>query len=115
MATLVVAGCTVKVNVCVASVPTPLRAVSESVNLPAASGVPEMVTVPSSWGEKVSPAGSAPVVASTGVGVPVAVTVNENGTCTVPFALSALVNIGGSPTDSASGSDVLARNLAFPE
>ena len=56
-------GCaTVSVNVCVASLPTPLVAVNVIVALPPAVGVPMMAAVPSPLSVSDSPAGRLPAL-----------------------------------------------------
>ncbi len=59
-----------------------------------AAGVPASVAVPSPLLTKVTPEGSAPVSLSTGLGVPVVVTVNVPAVLVVNVVLSALVITG---------------------
>src|SRR5260370_1056081 len=79
------------VNVCVASVPTPLCAVNVIGNTPVTVGVPLRTSVVAL---KVTPFGSGPVSAMVGAGNPVAVTVNDPGAFRVNVALVALVIAG---------------------
>ncbi len=60
------------------------------------------MALPSWLSAKVTPLGRAPVLDSVGVGVPLAVTVEDPGEPTVKVALFPLVNVGAAPTTRAN-------------
>ena len=96
----VIAGAdfTVRVNDCVAFVPTPLAAVMVNGNDPVAVGVPASVAVPFPLSTKDTPAGKEPVSDSVGVGGPAAVTVKVPAEPAVKEALFPLVITGAALT-----------------
>jgi hypothetical protein len=64
---------------------------------------------------KVTPLGSAPDSLNVGVGLPVAVTVNEPGTPTPNFVLFALVIAGGLLTTSVAGPETAVELWQVPD
>jgi hypothetical protein len=97
------------VNVC-GVVPTVFFALIVIVITPPvfAAGVPLRVAVPFPLSTKVTPAGSAPVSLSDGVGVPEVVTANVPAAPTVKVALFTLVNTGARFTVSVKLCGVVA-------
>jgi hypothetical protein len=73
---------------------TVTRAVKAEVN----AGVPEMMAVPSCWSAHDNPAGNVPPIAMLGVGTPLVVTMNENGTPEIRNAELVLVMLGARDT-----------------
>ena len=82
---------TVRVKLCVASVPTPLWAVMVMLKVPKEPGVPARVAVPFILSVKITPVGREPDSVREGVGEPVVVTVNDPGWERVKVILAALV------------------------
>lgn len=80
---------TVRVNDWIAVVLSPLFASMANPYSPAvpAAGVPPRVAVPFPLSVNATPLGSAPVSVRADVGLPIEVTVNEPGTCSVKFVL----------------------------
>src|SRR5262245_26446987 len=96
VAALVIAGAslTFSVKVAVPLGTTPLDAVNVTVWIPPvpAAGAPLNMPVPLALATKVTPAGSEPLTAMVGVGVPTALTVKLPGDPTVKVVVLALVN-----------------------
>src|SRR5664280_2953854 len=82
-------------STCVAFGLLPLLAVTVTVEVPAAVGVPVISALPLPSEVKVSPAGSAPDSVMAGAGLPVVVTANAPLWLRVKYAAAPLVMVGG--------------------